>query len=79
MSWPKVGAAGERVRFPGHVEISGVWTHPDFGGRGSAPRVSAAVTAEIHRRGEKRPFLHARATNTAAITLYESLGFEVRT
>jgi predicted GNAT family acetyltransferase len=70
--------AGERMRFPGHVEISGVCTHPDFRGRGLARRLSAAVTAEIQRRGE-RPFLHARATNSAAITLYESLGFEVRT
>ncbi len=69
--------AGERMRFPGHVEISGVCTHPDFRGRGLARRLSAAVTAEIQRRGE-RPFLHAWTTNTAAITLYESLGFEVR-
>ena len=70
--------AGERMRFPGHVEVSGVCTHPDFRGRGLARRLSAAVTADIQRRGE-RPFLHAWTTNTAAIALYESLGFEVRT
>lgn len=70
--------AGERMRFPGHVEVSGVCTHPDFRGRGLARRLSAAVTANIQRRGEQ-PFLHAWAANTAAITLYESLGFEVRT
>ncbi len=70
--------AGERMRFPGHVEVSGVCTHPDFRGRGLARRLSAAVTANIQRRGE-RPFLHSWATNTAAIALYESLGFEVRT
>ena len=73
-----VAMAGERLRFPGHVEVSGVCTHPDFRGRGLARRLSAAVTAEIQRRGEQ-PFLHAWATNTAAIALYESLGFEVRT
>lgn len=73
-----VAMAGERMRFPGHVEVSGVCTHPDFRGRGLARRLSAAVTAEIQRRGEQ-PFLHAWATNTAAITLYESLGFVVRT
>jgi len=73
-----VAMAGERMRFPGHVEVSGVCTHPDFRGRGLARRLSAAVTAEIQRRGEQ-PFLHAWATNTVAIALYESLGFEVRT
>lgn len=70
--------AGERMRFPGHVEVSGVCTHPDFRGRGLARRLSAAVTAAIQRRGEQ-PFLHAWTTNTAAIALYESLGFVVRT
>lgn len=69
--------AGERMRFPGHVEVSGVCTHPDFRGRGLARRLSAAVTADIQRRGAQ-PFLHAWATNTAAIALYESLGFETR-
>lgn len=70
--------AGERMRFPGHAEVSGVCTHPDFRGRGLARRLSAAVTADIQRRGEK-PFLHAWTTNAAAIALYESLGFVVRT
>lgn len=69
--------AGERMRFPGHVEVSAVCTHPDFRGRGLARRLSAAVTAEIQRRGEQA-FLHAWATNTAAIALYESLGFVTR-
>jgi predicted GNAT family acetyltransferase len=69
--------AGERMRFAGHVEVSGVCTHPDFRGRGLARRLSAAVTADLQRRGVQ-PFLHAWATNTAAIALYESLGFELR-
>lgn len=70
--------AGERMRFPGHVEVSGVCTHPDFRGRGLARRLSAVVTAAIQRRGE-RPFLHAWATNAAAISLYEGLGYVLRT
>ncbi|QBK04639.1 GNAT family N-acetyltransferase [Hylemonella gracilis] len=69
--------AGERMRFTGHVEVSGVCTHPDFRGRGLARRLSAAAAADIQRHGGL-PFLHAWATNTAAITLYESLGFEIR-
>ena len=69
--------AGERFRFPGYTEVSGVCTHPDFRGRGLARRLSAAIAAGIEARGE-RPFLHAWRTNHAAIALYESLGFELR-
>lgn len=69
--------AGERLRFPGHVEVSGVCTHPDFRGRGLARRLSAAVTADLQRRGQQA-FLHAWTTNTAAVALYESLGFVTR-
>jgi len=69
--------AGERFRFPGYTEVSGVCTHPDFRGRGLARRLSAAVAARIEARGEQ-PFLHAWKTNRPAIALYESLGFEIR-
>lgn len=69
--------AGERFRFPGHTEVSGVCTHPDFRHRGLARRLSAAVAARIESRGD-RPFLHAWQTNRPAISLYESLGFEIR-
>jgi predicted GNAT family acetyltransferase len=69
--------AGERFRFPGHTEVSGVCTHPDFRHRGLARRLSAAVAAHIESRGE-RPFLHAWQANRPAISLYESLGFEIR-
>ncbi len=70
--------AGERFRFPGYTEVSGVCTHPDFRGRGLARRLSAVVAAGIEARGE-RPFLHAWKTNSPAIALYRSLGFELRT
>ncbi|MGH8291367.1 MAG: GNAT family N-acetyltransferase [Steroidobacteraceae bacterium] len=69
--------AGERFRFPGYTEVSGVCTHPDFRGRGLARRLSAAVAARIELRGE-RPFLHAWSSNRPAISLYQSLGFEIR-
>lgn len=69
--------AGERFRFPGHTEVSGVCTHPDFRHRGLARRLSAAVASRIESRGD-RPFLHAWQTNRPAISLYESLGFEIR-
>lgn len=69
--------AGERFRFPGYTEVSGVCTHPDFRGRGLARRLSAAVASRIEARGEQ-PFLHAWKANRPAISLYESLGFEIR-
>lgn len=70
--------AGERMRFPGYTEVSGVCTHPDFRGRGLARRLSTTVAARIEARGE-RPFLHAWTSNHAAISLYEALGFRFRT
>ena len=70
--------AGERFRFPGYTEVSGVCTHPDFRGQGLARSLSTVVAAHIEARGEC-PFLHAWTSNEAAIILYESLGFERRT
>jgi predicted GNAT family acetyltransferase len=70
--------AGERMRFPGYTEVSGVCTHPEFRGHGLARRLSAAVMAGIEARGEQA-FLHAWKTNIPAISLYEGLGFELRT
>ena len=69
--------AGQRMRFPGFTEVSGVCVHPDFRGRGLARRLSACVAVNIEARGDT-PFLHSWSSNTAAISLYESLGFRVR-
>ncbi|WP_448002290.1 GNAT family N-acetyltransferase [Agromyces bauzanensis] len=73
-----VAMAGERMRPEGHTEVSGVCTHPDHRGRGYAAMLSAAVADRIVARGET-PFLHAYASNRGAITLYELLGFVLRT
>lgn len=69
--------AGERFRFPGYTEVSGVCTHPDFRGRGLASRLSRHVMADIAARGDT-PFLHSWKTNHTAISLYERLGFRWR-
>jgi predicted GNAT family acetyltransferase len=69
--------AGERMHVPGHTELSGVCTHPDFRGRGLARRLSAVVCSGIEARGET-PFLHAWKDNHPAIALYEQLGFRWR-
>ncbi|SEP04514.1 GNAT family N-acetyltransferase [Amycolatopsis saalfeldensis] len=72
-----VAMAGERLHPPGWTEISAVCTDPAFRGRGLAARLVHAVAAGIRDRGET-PFLHAAATNTNAIRLYETLGFRLR-
>ncbi|MGW8780623.1 GNAT family N-acetyltransferase [Streptomyces sp. NPDC055796] len=72
-----VAMAGERLRPPGWTEISAVCTHPGHRGRGLATRLVRAVAAGIRERGET-PFLHTAASNTAAIRLYESIGFTLR-
>ncbi|WP_042418016.1 GNAT family N-acetyltransferase [Streptacidiphilus anmyonensis] len=69
-----VAMAGERLRPPGWTEISAVCTDPDHRGQGLATRLVRAVAAGIRQRGDI-PFLHAAATNTGAVRLYESIGF----
>ncbi|MER6217012.1 MULTISPECIES: GNAT family N-acetyltransferase [unclassified Streptomyces] len=72
-----IAMAGERLRPPGWTEISAVCTHPEHRGRGLATRLVRAVAAGIRERGEV-PFLHTAESNTAAIRLYESIGFTPR-
>ncbi|MEV4510812.1 GNAT family N-acetyltransferase [Dactylosporangium sp. NPDC049525] len=72
-----VALAGERLHPPGWTEISAVCTDPAHRGQGLATRLVRAVAHGIRARGE-HPFLHAAATNTNAIRLYESIGFELR-
>ncbi|MER6014400.1 GNAT family N-acetyltransferase [Streptomyces bluensis] len=72
-----VAMAGERLRPPGWTEISAVGTAPEARGRGHAVRLVSALVTRILSRDE-RPFLHVAETNTAAIALYERLGFESR-
>ncbi|WP_329531306.1 GNAT family N-acetyltransferase [Streptomyces sp. NBC_01450] len=76
MGVPPAGGWG-RLRPPGWTEISAVCTAPDHRGKGLATRLVRAVAAGIRERGDT-PFLHASATNTGAIRLYESIGFTLR-
>jgi ribosomal protein S18 acetylase RimI-like enzyme len=73
-----VAMAGERVRPPGWAELSGVCTDPAHRGQGLATGLVRLVLAGIRARGDT-PYLHAVATNTAAIRLYLALGFVERT
>ena len=69
--------AGERMKQPGYTELSGVCSHPEFRGGGLGRLLSVFVANQIVARGEV-PYLHAYATNAAAISLYESIGFSLR-
>ncbi len=72
-----VAMAGERLRPPGWTEISAVCTAPAARGRGHAAALVRALVARITTRGE-RAFLHVADSNTAAIALYDGLGFTTR-
>lgn len=73
-----IAMAGERLHLDGYREISAVCTHPDRRGRGIGAALIRAASARIRADGET-PFLHSYAGNQAAIGLYRSLGFSVRT
>jgi ribosomal protein S18 acetylase RimI-like enzyme len=73
-----VAMAGERLHPPGWTEISAVCTDPEYRGQGLAAGLVRALVAGIRARGEQA-LLHAAASNTGAIRLYESLGFRLRT
>ncbi|MFY9853543.1 MAG: GNAT family N-acetyltransferase [Terracidiphilus sp.] len=69
--------AGQRLHLPQFVEVSAVCTHPDARGRGYARTLMIPVMEDIRQRA-KTPFLHVRASNLRAISVYESLGFTLR-
>jgi ribosomal protein S18 acetylase RimI-like enzyme len=72
-----VAMAGERLKVPGHTEVSAVCTHPDQTGKGYARILMTEIVSRILDRGET-PFLHSRGDNTRAIDLYKRLGFRER-
>ncbi|MFI5908596.1 GNAT family N-acetyltransferase [Dactylosporangium sp. NPDC051541] len=72
-----VAMAGERLHPPGWTEISAVCTDAAHRGQGLAGRLVRAVAHNIRSRGD-RVLLHAAASNTGAIRLYEQLGFHLR-
>ena len=72
-----VAMAGERLRVPGHVELSAICVRPEARGQGYA----AALTVRLMRlafEGGEVPFLHVRPDNVGAVALYKRLGFATR-
>jgi ribosomal protein S18 acetylase RimI-like enzyme len=72
-----VAMAGERLKVPGHTEVSAVCTHPEHTGHGYAAILMMEVMGRIRERGET-PFLHVRQDNERAIEIYKRLGFRER-
>jgi ribosomal protein S18 acetylase RimI-like enzyme len=72
-----VAMSGERLKVPGHTEVSAVCTHPEHTGKGYAGVLMTEVMKRIRDRGET-PFLHVREDNVRAIEIYRRLGFRER-
>ena len=72
-----VAMAGQRLHSENYVEISGVCTHPDQGGRGFARQLIQSQIRRILAQGNV-PYLHVLGSNARAVKLYESMGFELR-
>ena len=72
-----VAMAGERMRLPGHVELSAICVHPQARGRGHAAVLTLSLMRHAFARGDV-PFLHVRPDNIGAVALYKRLGFETR-
>lgn len=68
---------GERLGAPGFREMSAICTHPQFGGRGHARRLTAFLTNRNLQEGQ-RPFLHVAYSNARAKALYEAMGYTLR-
>ena len=73
-----VAAAGTHLVAPveGVAAIGNVYTRRDRRGRGLGRRTTAAVAAELVRRGVPTVVLNVNQGNAAAIRVYEGLGFE---
>ncbi|RYY90528.1 MAG: GNAT family N-acetyltransferase [Chitinophagaceae bacterium] len=69
-----VAMTGQRLHLPGMSEVSAVCTHPDHLGKGYAAALIQQQLRLISAAGET-PFLHVRADNERAISLYEHLHF----
>lgn len=67
---------GQRLHVENYTEISAVCTQPDHLGKGYAAALIIHQLKLITEAGQI-PFLHVRADNERAISLYERLGFKV--
>lgn len=69
--------AGERLATDRYQELSAICTHPDFLGRGYARRLTAWLANDVLATG-RTPYLHVSPANARAKSLYEDMGFRLR-
>jgi ribosomal protein S18 acetylase RimI-like enzyme len=72
-----VAVAGTHLVSPtyGVAAVGNVFTHPSYRGQGYGTATTSAVVAELLRRGIRDVILNVGQDNTAAIRIYERLGF----
>jgi predicted GNAT family acetyltransferase len=69
--------AGERMHPGNWTEVSAVCTAPGHQGQGLAASIVGSLVNDIQAAG-RSPFLHVKAENVRARSLYERLGFTER-
>ncbi|MFT3932908.1 MAG: GNAT family N-acetyltransferase [Chitinophagaceae bacterium] len=72
-----VASTGERMKMNAITEVSGVVTHPLHVGKGYAAQLVTLAVNNILDEN-KNACLHVVESNTAAISLYQKLGFTTR-
>lgn len=72
-----VAMTGQRLHIENFTEVSAVCTHPDHLGKGYASAL-AQHQLNLILSHQQIPFLHVRADNARAISVYERLGFKLQ-
>jgi mycothiol synthase len=73
--WTKIHSEEATTGEPVLGEIYVIAVHPDFQGLGLGRELVVAGLASLHQRGAPIGMLYVDAHNTAAVSLYERLGF----
>jgi len=84
--WAWVWTEGDRIVFKAEcaavtreaVQLQGVWVAPERRGRGYGTQAMASLCAELLSGGAERVTLFVNDFNTAAIRVYERVGFSRR-
>lgn len=72
-----IAMTGRRLQPDPFIEVSAVCTHPLYTGKGYGAKLVKSQVGSILNES-KTPFLHLYPDNTAALKLYEKIGFTVR-
>jgi ribosomal protein S18 acetylase RimI-like enzyme len=70
-------ATGQRYTFDGASYLSSIGTRPNWRGRGIGAHITRVLAADSRADGVDLIYLGVYADNTAAVRLYEGLGFSI--